>query len=119
MTRKERSEWLAGLKEGDEVAVAANETTDGMRWVRIRRLLSVNSRGFIWKSGRNEQIGAVRANGRVSGPYGSAVIFPVTDEIRAQIQDREDRIYLGRIDWSQVPPETVRQVSVLLRSVAG
>lgn len=117
MTRTERKAWLAGLKEGDEVAVTADDKPESLRYAWIATLTMVNERGFSWNRGHGMSPAIVKPNGRIRTPYGSAYIQPVTDEIRRDVRDRDELAAIGRTDWTRVPVEVRRQIAALLRIV--
>ena len=117
VTRAERKAWLAGLKEGDEVAVTADDRPESLRYAWITTLTMVNERGFGWPRGSGMSPGLVKPNGRIRTPYGSAYIQPVTDEIRQAVRDRSELAAIGRTDWARVPVEVRRQIAALLRIV--
>ena len=103
--KEQRKEWLASLKEGDEVAIP--DRSHYRRAPKIARVLKVTATQIVVKdyaieARYNRDDGSKRGTG-----WGT--IMPVTDEVRAQVESAENRDWLRDITYREdkiaaIPP---------------
>lgn len=107
----DRNEWLANLKEGDEVAWKGSifritRTTPTRLVLRVRNSFKGYEVAFHKKNGR--EIGH-------SNPWHRSVLDPVTPQLRESVERRElyNRIEHA-LDTKELPLETLREIAKLV-----
>lgn len=112
---KARKEWLASLKEGDEVASASER--DGERICpaigRVQNsfyeyISGGGSRSYSLNSGRSP----APTYGAQDG--GQRYLVPVTDEIRRRVRLRTWLAMGPRIQWQDVTDEQIEAIAKIL-----
>lgn len=99
-------DWCDVLKAGDRVAV---KSTGAMRGKEISVVDRVTATQIILKNGRRY---AKRDGYRVGtrGHWSRSYICPCTQEIEAEVFDRETRAKIMRVDWNTVPLTNILEI---------
>jgi hypothetical protein len=104
----ERSRWLLGLQPGDTVVVSDGWNPRVARVDRVTDKQVVVGDTRYWKDG-----------GRSVGSAGSwrrpRLVRP-TEELVAEIQLKNDRLYLTDMKWGEVSPQKIGQILAILRN---
>lgn len=106
MITEQLKAWLGALKVGDKVATRRR----GEHF--IRTVTKVTPRQIVTNNGGRYR----RDNGRSIGEtsFTAEWLYPVTDEISAEVEHRTLSARLSAMDWSHIPRPTLRAVMALV-----